>query len=90
MRMGAALQSVSTLTAVALIKEALAIGHKSTAAEAYAELSREEERALWVAPSRGGVWTTAERHLMKTDPEWRQMVQHHRGPEWHDQEENGI
>ena len=37
------------------------------AAEAYMELTNDDKHALWLAPSKGGVWTTAERAALKSD-----------------------
>jgi hypothetical protein len=37
------------------------------AAEAWAEIPNEEKLALWLAPSKGGVFTTAERAALKSD-----------------------
>lgn len=36
-------------------------------AEAWAEISNEDKQALWLAPSKGGVFTTAERAALKSD-----------------------
>jgi len=36
-------------------------------AEAWAEISNEDKKALWLAPSKGGVFTTAERAALKSD-----------------------
>ena len=36
-------------------------------AEAFAEISNEDKQALWLAPSKGGVFTTAERDALKSD-----------------------
>lgn len=36
-------------------------------AEAWAEIPNEEKLALWLAPSKGGVFTTAERAALKSD-----------------------
>jgi len=38
-----------------------------TAAECYAEITNEDKTSLWVAPSKGGVWTTAERKALHSD-----------------------
>ena len=48
-------------------KDALARDDKWAFLEAWQELSHEVQVALWVAPSKGGVWTTAERKQMR---EW--------------------
>lgn len=41
--------------------------HNVTAArEAYKELEEEEQKAIWRAPTKGGIWTTLERKLLKT------------------------
>ena len=36
-------------------------------AEAWAEISNEDKQALWLAPSKGGVFTTAERAAFRSD-----------------------
>jgi len=36
-------------------------------AEAWAEIPKEDKQALWLAPSKGGVFTTAERAALKSD-----------------------
>ena len=36
-------------------------------AEAWTEISNEDKQALWLAPSKGGVFTTAERAALKSD-----------------------
>ena len=36
-------------------------------AEAWGEISNEDKEALWMAPSKGGVFTTAERAALKSD-----------------------
>lgn len=53
------------------IKKALSDGDLSSAAEAWFELSDDEKASIWVAPSKGGPFTTEERDIMKS-PEFRQ------------------
>lgn len=53
------------------IKSALAESDLSTAAEAWFELTNDEKSSIWVAPSKGGPFSTEERATMKT-PEFRQ------------------
>ena len=36
-------------------------------AEAWGEISNEDREALWLAPSKGGVFTTAERNALRSD-----------------------
>lgn len=48
------------------IKDGIAEGRLSTAAEAWFELDDETKGALWKAPSKGGVFTTKEREVMRT------------------------
>lgn len=48
------------------IKEGIATGELSSAAEAWYELSEAEMKSLWIAPSKGGPFTTEERKIMKT------------------------
>lgn len=52
------------------IKGALAENDLSTASEAWFELTDDEKTSIWVAPSKGGPFTTKERETMKT-PEFR-------------------
>ena len=35
--------------------------------ETYEEITIEDQMALWVAPTKGGIWTTEERKLLKSD-----------------------
>jgi hypothetical protein len=51
---------------ITVIKEALAEGDLFSAAEAWFELSEEEKHGLWVAPTKGGPFTTQERDTMKS------------------------
>jgi len=68
------------LQAVATIKEGLAHDGDFTAAvEAYAELSKDEAMALWVAPSKGGIWTTAERRQLHSDEFAAELRRHKQG-----------
>lgn len=53
------------------IKNALSEGDLSTASEAWFELTDDEKHSIWVAPTKGGPFTTQERETMKT-PEFRQ------------------
>lgn len=55
--------------AVSCIKTALAIDNYETAAEAWAEIDNEVKRALWLAPTKGGIFSTREREQMKSN-EW--------------------
>lgn len=54
------------LDSVNEIKDGIANGDYSRAAEAWFELDRETQKALWLAPTKGGVFSTDERHIMKT------------------------
>jgi len=51
---------------ITVIKDGLHNGDYGIAAEAWYELDEEEMRALWVAPSKGGPFTTGEREQMKS------------------------
>tara|TARA_R110000850_G_C9737622_1_gene444028 strand:- start:1 stop:639 length:639 start_codon:yes stop_codon:yes gene_type:complete len=48
------------------IKESIESGSYSAGSEAWQELSEEEKTNLWVAPTKGGVFTTVEREVMKS------------------------
>jgi len=52
---------------VAAIKQAIQDESWDTLAEAWEELTNDEKKALWVAPSKGGIFTTAERKALKSD-----------------------
>jgi len=51
---------------IKVIKEGIASDNFFAAAEAWFELSDDEKQAIWVAPSKGGPFTTDEREIMKT------------------------
>lgn len=55
------------IDSIVYIKNALLHDDYSTAYEAYAELPKPDWEALWVAPTRGGIWTTEERGKFKSD-----------------------
>lgn len=55
---------------IEVIKESIAVNDYSTGAEAWFELTHEEMQDLWLAPTKGGVFTTKEREVMKTNA-WR-------------------
>lgn len=48
------------------IKDGIGEGRLDVANEAWKELTEEEKRLLWVAPSKGGPFTTEERNIMKS------------------------
>ena len=55
---------------IAAIKQALAEDNYSFAYECIREIQDEDSegwKALWIAPSKGGIWTTHERAQMKSD-----------------------
>ena len=62
---------VDLLPSVKAIKDGIAMDDYSTANEAWKELSDTEKQLLWKAPSKGGVFTTKERAIMKL-PEFRE------------------
>ena len=64
---------VDLLPSVKAIKDGIATEDYSTANEAWKELSDTEKQLLWKAPSKGGVFSTKERNIMKT-PEFRQAL----------------
>ena len=51
---------------IAAVKIALADGNYSSAKEAWHELDEQTQRRLWKAPTKGGIFTTAERTQMKS------------------------
>lgn len=56
---------------VARIKSGIAEECLDIAAEAWSELDNETKQALWVATTKGGIFTTNERHVMRSE-EFRQ------------------
>jgi len=52
---------------VYFIKEHLALKAWEAVAEAWGEISDEDKKALWIAPSKGGIFTTAERADFRSD-----------------------
>lgn len=56
---------------ISVLKESLCTQDYSQAKEAWVELDEETQRILWRAPSKGGILTTSERALMKSN-EWTQ------------------
>ena len=56
-------EHMDTITAV---KDGIREGNLSTAAEAWFELSNDEKRSIWAAPSKGGPFTTEERKVIKS------------------------
>ena len=63
------------LDSVTYIKDALAEGRIGDASAAWFELTDEAKAALWVAPTKGGLFTTEERATMKTT-EFRKAKEH--------------
>ena len=66
------------LPSIMCIKESIALQDWSTAYEAFAELDPETVQALWVAPTKGGIFTTSERQAMKSN-EWNDARKAHHG-----------
>lgn len=54
-------------TTIAWMKEAHETGDALAFAEAWLELDDDTKSALWLAPSKGGVFTTAERAYLRSD-----------------------
>jgi hypothetical protein len=57
----------ANLPSIMAIKDGIAVGELSGAAEAWFELEQDVQRALWVATTKGGIFTTREREVMKTN-----------------------
>ena len=51
---------------IAAIKTGISEGNLSMAAEAWFELSDESKKELWLAPTKGGIFTTQEREAMQS------------------------
>jgi len=54
------------LPTVSAIIDGIAIGDLAGAAEAYYELDDETKKSLWLAPTKGGIFSTEEREVMKS------------------------
>lgn len=58
-------QAVAALRgSIAVIKEGIATDNLSQAAEAWFELTQDEQQSIWVAPTKGGPFTTSERKVI--------------------------
>ena len=57
------------IESVVAVKAHLLNNEYEAAYEAVEEIPEEDRRTLWIAPSNGGIWTTAERAAMKSN-EW--------------------
>ena len=57
----------ANLDSVNAIKEGIANEQWDVVAECWAEIPDDDKKALWVAPSKGGIFTTAERAALKSD-----------------------
>jgi len=55
------------LSSVIYIKENIAKGDMLAVAEGWDELDNDTKEALWLAPTKGGIFTTAERTFLKSD-----------------------
>lgn len=55
------------LPSILAIKESLSHNDYSSAYEAWRELGRDVQGALWIAPTKGGIFTTSEREQMHSD-----------------------
>lgn len=51
---------------IIVIKESIQSGDYTAGSEAWQELSEDEKMGLWKAPTKGGVFTTEEREIMKS------------------------
>lgn len=52
------------IESIVYIKEMIKLEKIDAAKEAFNELSREAQLALWIAPSKGGIFTTKEREVL--------------------------
>ena len=55
------------IDSIYFIKEYIKTGDVAGVAQIWLELSNEIKEALWVAPTKGGVFTTEERAFLKSD-----------------------
>jgi len=59
---------------VAYVKECLATEKLEAAIEALAELDQETKGLLWKAPTKGGIFTTAERDMLKMPSKYKEAA----------------
>ena len=57
---------LSNHSSIVAIKEGIALGNLSEAAEEWFTLEEDIKASLWIAPSKGGVFTTREREVIKS------------------------
>jgi len=55
------------LPSILAIKEGIALNEYSGACEAWSEFDEDTQRTLWVATTKGGIFSTEERRIMKTN-----------------------
>ena len=55
------------IESIDFIKREIASEEYETAAEAWYELTEEDHRKLWVAPTKGGIFTTTERDVIQNE-----------------------
>jgi len=60
----------ANLESIQAVQGGIASGNYALAVEAWYELDKDTQRLLWRAPTKGGVFTTHERDVMKTDNDW--------------------
>jgi len=69
------------IESIVAIKSHLLNDEYSAAYEALAEIPEEDRRSLWVATTKGGVWSTLERKAMQSDEMAQARKDHHNGVE---------
>lgn len=69
------------IESITAIKAYLLNDEYDAAYEAIAEIPDDDKRALWIATSRGGIWTTKEREQMKSNEWTAARKNHHNGEE---------
>jgi hypothetical protein len=73
---------------IIVVKDHLAEKNIDAAAEAFAELTRPEQIALWVAPSKGGIFTTEEFATIKSTDFTTVLHARRTDAGWYDNPEN--
>lgn len=58
---------VKHFDSIAEVKRAIAEESWEAAAEAYHEMSNDDHECLWIAPTKGGIWTTHERTMIRSN-----------------------
>jgi len=79
------------LPMIVALKEAIEMEDVSVAAEYAAPFTRKDWSVLWIAPSKGGLWTSQERKFMRENQEFKDKIHEIRTSSgWYNKPENKV